>query len=313
MALCLVTGGAGFIGSHLVEALLDRGDRVRVLDDFSSGHRENLAGVLGQVEVIEGDVRDVATVQEAIKDVELIYHLAAMVSVPESMQDPLAAEAINAGGALNLLSAAQKAGARRLVLSSTCAVYGDDPNLPATENQRPAPKSPYAVAKLAAEGYSQVFNESFGVETVTLRYFNVYGPRQDPSSPYSGVISIFVDKLSKGQAPTILGSGEQTRDFVYVGDVVQANLLAGDVSEAAGRTFNIGRGEQVSINQLFRLLNHLLQTNFEAIRALAREGDIQHSCADVSQAAQVLGWQAQVSLREGLRRLLSTTTPQLGR
>ena len=179
--------------------------------------------------------------------------------------------------------------------------------MPKVESQRPAPKSPYAVAKLAAEGYCQVFNESFGVETVVLRYFNVYGPRQDPSSPYSGVISIFVDKISQGQAPTIFGAGQQTRDFVYVGDVAQANLLAGDVSEAAGRILNIGRAQQISINHLFEQLNSLLHTNLEAIRAPARNGDIEHSCADASLANQVLGWRANVPLEEGLRQLLVAT------
>jgi UDP-glucose 4-epimerase len=307
MALCLVTGGAGFIGSHVVEALLDRGDKVRVLDSFYTGRRENLADVWDQIDVVEGDLRDIRTVRRAAKGVELVFHLAAMVSVPESMIDPLGAEAVNAGGTLNVLTAAREAGVRRLVLSSTCAVYGDEPTLPKVESQRPAPKSPYAVAKLAAEGYCQVFNESFGVETVVLRYFNVYGPRQDPSSPYSGVISIFVDKISQGQAPTIFGAGQQTRDFVYVGDVAQANLLAGDVSEAAGRILNIGRAQQISINHLFEQLNSLLHTNLEAIRAPARNGDIEHSCADASLANQVLGWRANVPLEEGLRQLLVAT------
>ncbi len=307
MAFCLVTGGAGFIGSHVVEALLARGDRVRVLDNFHTGRRENLAGVWQHIDVVEGDLRDVGAVQKAAKGVDLVFHLAAMVSVPESMVDPLGAEAINTAGTLNVLTAARKAGVRRLILSSTCAVYGDEPTLPKPESQRPAPKSPYAVAKLAAEGYCQVFNESFGVETVVLRYFNVYGPRQDPSSPYSGVISIFVDKMSCGQAPTIFGTGQQTRDFVYVGDVTRANLLAGDVSEAAGHIFNIGRGQQISINHLFEQLNGLLHTNLEAIRVPARNGDIEHSCADASLANQVLGWRANVPLEVGLRQLLVAT------
>jgi len=305
VTLCLVTGGAGFIGSHVVEALLHRGDEVRVLDNFSSGYRSNLAHILGHIDLVEGDIRDIATVREAMKGVELIFHLAAIVSVTASMNGPLPTEAVNATGTLNLLVAAQESGARRLVLSSSCAVYGDEPRLPAAESQCPVPKSPYAVAKLAAEGYCRVFNESFGVETVALRYFNVYGPRQDPTSPYSGVISIFVDKMSHGEQPTIFGRGEQTRDFVYVGDVVQANLLAGDVPEAAGRTLNIGRGERISINQLFQELNNLLQTDLEPIRAPARLGDVQHSCADPSLARRVLGWQASVPFKEGLRWLLA--------
>jgi UDP-glucose 4-epimerase len=305
MTICLVTGGGGFIGSHIVEALVKRGDQVRVLDNFSSGHLDNLANVHNHIEIIEGDIRDPTTVHEAVRDIELIFHLAALVSVPESMGHPLLAEAINAAGTLNVLIAAEKAGARRVIFSSTCAIYGDDPSLPAREIQCPAPKSPYAIAKLAAEGYCQVFSESLGLETVILRYFNVYGPRQDPSSPYSGVISIFVDRMLKGQPLTIFGSGEQTRDFVYVSDVVQANLLAGDMLEAAGYVFNIGRGQQVSINQLFRQLKALLGSDLEENRVPARSGDIMHSCADPSRAAEVLNWQATVSLEEGLRRLLA--------
>lgn len=306
MALCLVTGGAGFIGSHLVEALLARGDRVRILDNLSSGRPANLAQVNGQVELIEGDIRDPAAAQEAVRGVDCIFHLAALVSVPHSMADPLAAETINAQGTLTLLMAARQAGVRRLVFSSTCAVYGDEPTLPKLESMTPTPKSPYAVAKLAGEGYAQVFNAAFGVETVILRYFNVYGPRQDPSSPYSGVISIFVDRMSRGQTPTIFGGGEQTRDFVYVGDVVRANLLAGEVPAAAGQIFNIGAGQPVTIKQLFQSLNDLLGAGLEPQYAPARQGDIQHSYADPSQAARILNWQAQVSLDEGLHRLVAS-------
>lgn len=306
MALCLVTGGAGFIGSHLVEALLARGEQVRILDNFSTGRAANLAQVAGQFELIEGDLRDPGPVQAAVREVDCIFHMGALVSVPQSMADPLAAEAINAAGTLNLLMAAQKARVRRLVFSSTCAVYGDEPTLPKLESMAPTPKSPYAAAKLAGEGYCQVFNAAFGLETVVLRYFNVYGPRQDPSSPYSGVISIFVDRMSRGQAPTIFGDGEQTRDFVYVSDVVRANLRAGEVPAAAGQIFNIGGGQPVTIKQLFQQVNNLLQAKLEPPYAPARQGDIQHSYADPSRAAQVLGWRAQVSLEEGLRRLVAS-------
>jgi UDP-glucose 4-epimerase len=301
----LVTGGAGFIGSHVVEALLWGGHRVRVLDNFSTGRRANLAEVLNQIELIEGDIRDLAAVREATRGVELIFHLAAMVSVPESMKDPLAAEAINARGTLNLLTAAQQQRVRRLILSSTCAVYGDPAALPVSESQPTCPKSPYGVAKLAAEGYCAVFNQTLGLETVVLRYFNVYGPRQDASSPYSGVISIFVERLLKGQTPTIYGSGEQTRDFVYVSDVVRANLQASQLAAAAGHTFNIGRGHPVSINQLLQELNRLLGTNLNPVCAPLRSGDIQRSFADVSQAATILGWQAEVSLQKGLEQFLA--------
>lgn len=209
MSICLVTGGAGFIGSHLVEALLARGDTVRVLDDLSSGHLKNLFPVVDRVDFIEGNICEAATVQQAVTDVDFIFHLAAMVSVPKSMAEPSEAELINSLGTLNLLKAAKAAGVRRLVLSSTCAVYGDDPTLPKTEIMCPQPKSPYAVSKLTAEYYCKIFNESFGLETAILRYFNIFGPRQDPSSAYSGVISIFVDKLSQGLAPTIFGDGSR--------------------------------------------------------------------------------------------------------
>lgn len=306
MALCLVTGGAGFIGSHLVEALLARGDRVRILDNFSTGQRANLAQAAGQFELVEGDLRDPGPAQEAMREVDCIFHMGALVSVPQSMADPLSAEAINAAGTLNLLMAAQKAKVRRLVFSSTCAVYGDEPTLPKLESMAPTPRSPYAVAKLAGEGYCHVFNVAFGLETVVLRYFNVYGPRQDPSSPYSGVISIFVDRISRGHAPTIFGDGEQTRDFVYVSDVVQANLRAGEVPAAAGQIFNIGGGQPVTIKQLFQQLNNLLQAGLEPKYAPVRQGDIQHSYADPSQAANVLNWRAEVSLEEGLRRLVAS-------
>lgn len=306
MAHCLVTGGAGFIGSHLVEALLARGDTVRVLDNLSSGYLANLAAVREEIDFIRGDVRDQAAVQTAVQGIDIIFHLAAMVSVPQSMAEPLDAESINAAGTLNLLYAANNAGVRRLVLSSTCAVYGDEPTLPKTETMRPEPKSPYAVAKLAAEHYCQVFNESFDLQTVVLRYFNVFGPRQDPSSAYSGVISIFVGKLSRGVAPTIFGSGQQTRDFVFVADVARANLLAAAVEQAAGYVFNIGTGHAVSVNQLFDTLAHILNCDLRPHYAPPRSGDILHSYSDPALAQVVLGWQPQVDFEAGLQRLVST-------
>jgi UDP-glucose 4-epimerase len=311
LTVCLVTGGAGFIGSHLVEALLARGDRVRVLDNLSSGRLENLSAVINQIEFIEGDVRDEVIVQKATAGVEFVFHLAAMVSVPKSMVEPMEAELVNAVGTLKLLQAAKAAGVHRLVLSSTCAVYGDEPTLPKTETMPPQPKSPYAISKLAAENYCQVFNESFGLKTVVLRYFNVFGPRQDPSSPYSGVISIFVDKMSQGLAPTIFGDGQQTRDFVFVGDAVRANLLAAEVDQAAGQVFNIGSGQQTSISQLFDHLRRILNRDLSPHYGPPRPGDIVHSCSDPGRARTILGWQSQVSLEEGLRQLVgSVTNPQ---
>lgn len=306
MSICLVTGGAGFIGSHLVEALLVRGDTVRVLDDLSSGHLENLSHVIDRIDFIEGNIRDSATVQQATSGVDFIFHLAALVSVPKSMAEPTEAELINAVGTLNVLNAAKAAGVQRLVLSSTCAVYGDDPTLPKTETMCPQPKSPYAISKLAAEHYCQIFNESFGLETVILRYFNIFGPRQDPSSAYSGVISIFVDKLSQGLAPTIFGNGQQTRDFVFVDDVVRANLLAAEAPKASGEIFNIGTGRPISINQLFENLRHIFNCDLKPDYRPARTGDILHSYANPSRAKTVLGWQAQVDFEEGLKRLVET-------
>lgn len=306
MATYLVTGGAGFIGSHVVDALLARGDRVRVLDNLSSGYLENLAGVMDRIEFIEGDVRDEAILPRATAGVDFIFHLAAMVSVPESMAKPLEAELINVAGTLELLMAAKAAGARRLVLSSTCAVYGDEPTLPKVETMPTFPQSPYAISKLTAEAYCQLFDRSFGLETAILRYFNVFGPRQDPSSAYSGVISIFVDRLTRGVAPLIFGDGQQTRDFVFVEDVVRANLLAAATPEAAGKVFNIGAGRQVSINQLFANLRRIFDCKLKPEYKPARPGDIRYSYADPALARAILGWSAQVSLKEGLDRLVAS-------
>jgi UDP-glucose 4-epimerase len=303
MTVCLVTGGAGFIGSHLVEALLARGDRVRVLDVLSSGHLQNLSQVIDRIEFIEGSICDVTTVQQATAGVDFVFHLAALVSVPKSMAEPAEAELINALGTLNVLNAAKAANVRRVVFSSTCAVYGDDPALPKIETMCPRPKSPYAISKLAAEQYCQVFSTSLGLETVILRYFNIFGPRQDPSSAYSGVISIFANKLSQGLTPTIFGNGQQTRDFVFVADVVRANLLARETPDAAGEIFNIGTGRQVSVNQLFESLRHIFNYDLKPDYRPARAGDILYSYANPNRAKTILGWQAQTSLEEGLKRL----------
>ena len=307
MTTYLVTGGAGFIGSHLVEALLNRPDTktVRVLDDLSTGHRHNLAPVMAKIQFMAGDLRDEACLAQAVAGVDIIFHLAAQVSVPKSMVDPLTTHAINATGTLKLLQAAQQAGVRRLVNTSTCAVYGDEPTLPKMETMRPEPKSPYAVAKLAAEGYCQHFTTYHHLETVTLRYFNVYGPRQDPSSAYSGIISILIDRLANDQPVTIYGDGEQTRDFVYVGDVVMANLLAAEQTNAAGKTFNIGTKQATSINQLYDLVSRLLDKPTKPTYGPAREGDIRHSWTDPQQAEQILGWRAETALIDGLREIIA--------
>ncbi len=306
MTRYLVTGGAGFIGSHIVDALLTRGDDVRVLDDLSSGHLENLPLNLDRLQFIEGDIRDKAVVRRAMAGVETIFHLAAMVSVPQSMAEPRQAELINGVGTLNLLEAARVAGVRRLVLSSTCAVYGDDPTLPKTEVMPAQPKSPYAISKLAAELYCRLFTDAFGLETVVLRYFNVFGPRQDPSSPYSGVISIFVDRLSQSLPVTIFGTGEQTRDFVFVSDVARANLLAAESANAVGQIFNIGTGQAVTVNRLFGSLAQILGYDGQPTYRPARPGDILHSYADPSLAGAGLNWRPQFSFEAGLNALVES-------
>lgn len=309
MTTVLVTGGAGFIGSHLVEALLKRGDQVRVLDNLSTGKLENLAGVIDQIKFFEGSLVDVAAVRRAVAGAEVVYHLAAIASVPQSMAEPVQTELVNTVGTVNLLQAAQLADVRRVVLSSTCAVYGDELTLPKTEAMLPQPKSPYAVSKLAAEHYCRVYYESFGLETVVLRYFNVFGPRQDPKSAYSGVISIFMDKLATGIAPTIFGDGQQTRDFVFVQDIVQANILAASAPESAGEIFNIGTGRPVTVQQLFETMRRVFVSEVTPLYAPGRRGDVIHSYADSDRATRQLGWQAQVSLEAGLKQLVESYKP----
>jgi UDP-glucose 4-epimerase len=298
----LVTGGAGFIGSHLVRACLGAGESVRVLDDFSTGRRENLADVRSDVELIEGGVEDLDGLRRAVSGCELVYHEAAVVSVPRSVEDPLRAHAVNALGTLHVLLAARDAGVRRVVFAGTCAVYGDDPVLPKTEEMLPRPLSPYAIQKLAGEHYCQRFTALYGLETVVLRYFNVFGPRQDASSSYAGVIPLFVSALVRGRAALIYGDGRQTRDFVHVRDVVAANRAAASAAGAQGLVLNVGRGEAVSVRELFEAIARELGA--EGIRpnyAAERPGDVRHSRADASRAKRVLGWSAAISLPEGLK------------
>ncbi len=303
MAVYLVTGGAGFIGSHIVDALLDRGDTVRVLDNLVSGYLKNLAHVQKKIEFFEGSIRDNELLYKATEGVDCIFHLAAMVSVPQSMVEPEEAELNNAMGMLNVLQAAKVNRVRRVVLSSTCAIYGDKPTLPKIETMYPHPQSPYAISKFTAENYCLLFHELFGVETVILRYFNVFGPRQNPSSAYSGVISIFVNRISQGVSPFIYGDGNQTRDFVYVGDVVQANLLAIEVPQAAGQIFNICTEQQTSIKQLFDSVRQIFKVDLEPVYKPPRSGDIVLSYGDSTKAQSVLGWSPKVTFEEGLKRL----------
>ena len=301
--LWLVTGGAGFIGSHLVEALVARGARVRVLDDFSTGRWENLASVRGRVEVVEGDVRDRTVVMRAVEGADVVAHLAAVASVPASLEDPAMVWAVNVEGTLNTLEAAREQGVRRFVFASSAAVYGDHTDLPLEEDLPPRPLSPYAASKAAGEALCVAYHASYGVPTVALRFFNVYGPRQDPHSPYSGVISIFVDRMRRGLPPVIYGDGHQTRDFVYVADVVEAVLRAAEREEAVGEVFNIAGGRQTSVLELVKVLNHVLGTHLEPAFAPPRPGEVRHSLADVQRVRETLGWAARVGLEEGLGRL----------
>lgn len=301
----LVTGGAGFIGSHIVTALVERGDSVRVLDNFDTGKRENLAHVAGQVELIDGSVTDPHAVAQAVKDVEVVFHQAALASVPRSVDAPLDTNAVCVTGTVNVLDAARKAGVRRVVYAGSSSAYGNDPTPSKSEKIVPAPISPYAAAKLAAEGYCRSFTATYGLETVTIRYFNVFGPRQDPDSEYSAVIPIFVSMMLKGKRPTIFGDGLQSRDFTFVSDIVRGNLLATEAAEAAGQVINVATGKQFTLLDLVAAINKVLGTQIDPIFAPARAGDVRESLADISLARKLLKFEPQVSFDEGLERSIA--------
>jgi UDP-glucose 4-epimerase len=300
MQKCLVTGGAGFIGSNLAERLLGDGMQVRVLDNLTTGFMENLEPFLGDIEFKQGDVRDLDTLQEVVDGVELVFHQAAVVSVPQSVEDPIEAAMVNDLGTLYVLEAARRAGVRRVVFASSCAVYGDLPHLPKKETMETRPLSPYAVSKLHGETYAYLYSDLYDIETVCLRYFNVYGPKQDPASPYSGVISIFLDRALQGELPIIFGNGEQFRDFVYVADVVQANLLAAYRDNITGAVINIGTGSSVTVNSLWENISQFVGVEGEPERAEERPGDIRESVADISLARELLTFEPHYSLEEGL-------------
>jgi len=301
----LVTGGAGFIGSHIAEALVKRGDRVRVLDNLITGRRENLSPIADRIEFIEGDIRDYAATLRAAEGVSVIFHQAAVPSVPRSVAEPALNHDINVNGTFNVLMAARDAGARRVVYAASSSAYGDTETLPKHEEMSPSPLSPYAAAKLFGEYYCRVFTQVYNLETVSLRYFNVFGPRQDPSSPYSGVISKFITSLLAGEAPMIYGDGEQSRDFTYVSNVVDANLRAAESGEAVGQVINLGIGERVTINQLLAELQKIIGSNLPARYEEARAGDVRHSLAAISRAKDLIGYLPLVGLAEGLRRTVS--------
>jgi UDP-glucose 4-epimerase len=302
MRKLLVTGGAGFIGSHIVDGLVRRGDQVRVLDNLSTGNLANLAEVRDRIEFIEADLNDADKVARAVKGVDCIFHEAALASVPRSVERPLETNAACVTGTLVLLDAARKAGVRRLVYAASSSAYGNQPAASKRESDLPMPISPYGAAKVAAEFYCQAFAAMGEIETVALRYFNVFGPRQDPNSEYSAVIPRFITLMLGGQRPTVFGDGYQSRDFTFVGDVVEGNLRAADAANVSGRVFNIATGHQVNLLELLASLNRLLNMRVEPIFAPPRAGDVRESLADITLARQHLNYEPQVRFDEGLRR-----------
>ncbi len=309
MRSSLVTGGAGFIGSHLVDALAARGDRVRVLDDFSTGKRANLAASAAKVEVIEGCLTDPDAVGRAVAGVDTVFHLGALPSVQRSVEAPLTTHEVCATGTLRVLDAARRAGVRRVVYAASSSAYGDTPGVLRRETDPISPMSPYAVAKVAGEHYCNAFTTVYGLETVRLRFFNIFGPRQDPLSPYSGVIAKFTRVMKAGQRPVVHGDGQQSRDFTYVENAVRGLLLAADAPAAVRQVYNLGSGGRVSLLELVEQINAALGTRLEPEFGPARAGDVRHSQADLTRARADLGYEPVVSFPEGLRRTLDTVTP----
>jgi len=301
----LVTGGAGFVGSQLSERLLADGHQVRVLDNFATGRRENLDGVAGDVELVEGDVQSYERVHNAVRGCEVVFHQAALPSIPRSVQDPLTTNAANVIGTLNVLLAARDSGVRRVIYASSSSVYGVNEQLPKSEDTTPQPASPYAVGKLAAEGYCRSFWEVYGLETVSLRYFNTFGPRQDPLSQYAAVIPRFVAAFLSNEPPVVFGDGEQTRDFTYVENVLEANVRAAAAEGVAGGVYNVASGSSLSLNQLLQQLRDLTGRDLEARYEPPRPGEVRHSQADVTAARRDLGYSVTVPFEEGLDRTIA--------
>jgi len=299
----LVTGGAGFIGSHIVDRLLADGHEVIVLDDFSTGHRSNLPENNASLTIVEGDISDSDTVKKCMQGIDWVFHKAAVASVPRTVNDPVGSSAVNYQGTLNLLEAARNNDVKRFVFASSAALYGDEPTLPKVETMCPVTLSPYAVDKLASEFACGMYTKLYGLETVCLRYFNVYGPKQDPSSPYSGVISIFTDKLKKKEVPSIFGDGEQTRDFVFVSDVVEANMKAVTADEGVGEYYNIATANKITLNELLKILCDIYEIEFKVNYGEARQGDIKESYAVIDKAVSKLKWKPAVELSQGLKLL----------
>jgi UDP-glucose 4-epimerase len=303
MALYLITGIGGFIGSSLARELLQRGEQVRGVDNFSTGRRENLAQIAGQIDCRQADILDLEAMKSACAGVDYVLHQAAIPSVPKSVLDPIGSNRANVDGTVNVLVAARDAKVKRVVYAASSSAYGDTPTLPKHEAMTPDPISPYAVAKLASERYMISFYRCYGLETVALRYFNIFGPRQDPSSPYSGVLAKFITLMLSGKQPTMFGDGEQSRDFTYIDNAVEANLLACKVSapQAAGKVFNVATGRRISLNETFKLLQGLTSFSGSPIYGDERGGDIKHSLADISLAEKYLGYKPKVNFEEGLK------------
>ena len=303
---CLVTGGAGFIGSHVCEALIARGDRVRILDNFATGKRDTAQRLQGSgIEFVEGDIRSYHIVRDAVRDVEVIIHLAALPSVPRSIKDPITTNEVNVGGTLNVLNAAREGGVARVVFASSSSVYGSNAQLPKSEDMMPQPISPYAVSKLAGEKYCQTFTRSYGLETVSLRYFNVFGPRQDPQSAYAAFIPKCLLALRSGTRFVIDGDGSQSRDFTYVSNVVQANLRALEAENVGGEVFNVACGDSLSVIEVVQHLQKMTGCMGNVVHGPGRVGDVPHSLADISHAQELLGYEPEISAITGLQRIVA--------
>ena len=298
----LVTGGAGFIGSHIVDRLISDGHEVVVLDDFSTGHRSNLVDSKA-LSIVEGDISNPDIVKKCMSGIDWVFHMAAVASVPKTVNDPVGSSAVNYSGTLNLLDAARNNNVKRFIFASSAALYGDEPTLPKVETMNPVTLSPYAVDKLASESACGMYAKLYGLETVCLRYFNVYGPRQDPSSPYSGVISIFTDRLKNKEIPQIYGDGEQTRDFVFISDVVEANMKAVEIEDGLGQFYNIATANKITLNDLLKILCKIYEVDFNAKYEEVRKGDIRESYAVIDKAESILRWKPSVNLEQGLKIL----------
>ena len=303
--IALVTGGAGFVGSHIASALATSGARVRILDDLSTGHRENIEEIGGEVEFVQGSVADEAVLHRVLEGVELVFHEAAIPSVPRSVENPRQTHTASVEGTFSLLLAARDKKVKRLIYAASSSAYGDQPIMPKSEEMLPDPLSPYAVAKLVGEYYCQVFARVYGIETISLRYFNVFGPRQDPGSQYSGVVSRFISALFTGERPVIYGDGEQSRDFTYIANVVDANLKAANASQGSGKVMNVATGQRITLNQLLQELKSLAgKPEITAEYRESRVGDVRHSLADISRARELLGYEPLIGLREGLQKTI---------